>query len=204
MTSRLSTGVPTLDRHLEGGVPAGALVAFTMPPATQGELVLSRLLAERHTLYLTTSRPEREIHDMIATRGGDVTATRIAPRDLVEQPDVYLDDVPDGGNVVIDTVDELERGGHDAYLDFLNRLKQQLETANAVGLVRCLTGSEATNRRLTLDRADIVWELHVDVEKGNVETWLVVPKFRAGRALTEPVKLELTDDVRVDTSRDIA
>lgn len=203
MTSRLSTGVGKLDRQLDGGIPAGALVAFTMPPETQGELLLSRLLAERDTLYLTTIRPEREVHEAIATQGGSVTAVRVTPGDLVEQPDAYLDDIPAGGNVVIDTIDELERGGHNAYLDFLNRLKQDLAAAEAIGVVRCLTGNEAANRRLTLDRADIVWNLHVDITQGTVETWLGVPKFRAGRALTEPIKLELTDDVRIDTSRDI-
>lgn len=203
MDSRLSTGIETLDRQLDGGLPAGTLVAFTMPPETQGEVVLSRLLAERETLYLTTIRPEREVQDAIAPQGGAVTAVRVAPSDLVEQPDAFLDDLPDGGNVVIDTVDELERGGHDAFLDFLNHLKQQLAAAEAVGIGRCLTGTEAANRRLTLDRADIVWELHVAVEKGTVETWLAVPKFRTGRALTEPIKLELTDDVSIDTSRDI-
>lgn len=203
MPSRLSTGVGTLDRHLDGGIPAGALVAFTMSPGTQGELILSRLLSERQTLYLTTIRPESEVHEAIATRGGSITAVRVTPGDLVEQPEVYLADVPDGGTVIIDTIDELERGGHDAYLAFLNRLKQDLDAAEAIGVVRCLTGSEAANRRLTLDRADIVWELHVDIEKGTVETWLAVPKFRTGRALTEPIKLELTDDVSIDTSRDI-
>lgn len=203
MPTRLSTGIRTLDRHLDGGLPAGALVAFTMPPDTQGELILSRLLAERETLYLTTIRPEREVLDTIATPNSSVIAERVAPSDLVEKPEAYLDDIPEGGNVVLDTIDELERGGHDAFLDILNHLKRLLTEADAVGVIRGLTGSEAANRRLTLDRADIVWELQVDDEKGIVETWLAVPKFRSGRALIEPVKIELTDDVSVDTSRDI-
>ena len=203
MSSRLSTGIPVLDRELSGGLPEGSLVVLTMPPATQGELLLSRLVAARETLYLTTIRPEDEVEEEIATRGGTVTAIRVTPGELVEQPEAYLERIPDRGNVVIDTGDQLERGSHDAYLVFLNRLKQQLAASEAVGLIRCLAGSEEANRRLTLDRADIVWNLNVDIDRGTVESWLAVPKFRAGRALTEPIKLELTDDVRVDTSRDI-
>jgi hypothetical protein len=48
--------------------------------------------------------------------------------------------------------------------------------------------------------------LDLETETGDdaVESRLHVPKFRGGRALTEPLDLELTDGIAVDTSRDIA
>ena len=52
--------------------------------------------------------------------------------------------------------------------------------------------------------SDIIWQLRRDVHTTGVEYLLVVSKFRGGCALTEPVKLELTDGIEIDTSRDIA
>jgi hypothetical protein len=51
--------------------------------------------------------------------------------------------------------------------------------------------------------AELVLELHVTRETDEIETQFAVPKFRSGRALTEMVKVEITDRVDVDTSRNI-
>jgi hypothetical protein len=50
----------------------------------------------------------------------------------------------------------------------------------------------------------VVRRLDQTVTPDAVESTLVVSKFRGGRALTEPITLELTDNVRVDTSRNVA
>jgi hypothetical protein len=52
--------------------------------------------------------------------------------------------------------------------------------------------------------ADVVFQLHTEYSGDTVETRLAVPKFRGGRALSETIKLELAESVRIDTSRDIA
>ena len=52
--------------------------------------------------------------------------------------------------------------------------------------------------------ADAVFDLETSVRGTDLVTRLSVPKFRGGSALTETIKLELTDTVAVDTSRDIA
>lgn len=202
MGSRLSTGISVLDKRLDGGLPVGSLVALTTPADAQSQLLVQALARERETLYLTTVRPEEEIR---AEFGDERTLMPVyaRPDALLGQPETYLDRVAPGTNVVVDTADELERGDRDRYLSLLNGLKGRLQAAEGVGVLRCLAGTDTDHRQLTLDRADLVWRLELDVTEDAIETRLVVSKFREGRALQEPIKLNLTDEVSVDTSRDI-
>ena len=52
--------------------------------------------------------------------------------------------------------------------------------------------------------ADVVFGLRPAVGGAEIETRLAVPKFRGGSALEETIKLKMTEDVSIDTSRDIA
>ena len=56
MVERLRTGIEVLDRKLDGGIPAGSIVALTADPASQAELFLYELTATRGTLYLSLDR----------------------------------------------------------------------------------------------------------------------------------------------------
>jgi KaiC/GvpD/RAD55 family RecA-like ATPase len=66
------------------------------------------------------------------------------------------------------------------------------------------TAATPQNRGLTEHMADIVFDLDTEVKGSEIENRLAVPKFRGGRALDETIKLRLTEEVDVDTSRDIA
>jgi DNA repair protein RadA/Sms len=50
----------------------------------------------------------------------------------------------------------------------------------------------------------VIFDLRTTVTSAEIVNRLVVPKFRGGAALEEPLKLKLTDSVSIDTSRDIA
>lgn len=56
---------------------------------------------------------------------------------------------------------------------------------------------------MTLNRVDQVWWLQLELLSREIRTRLYVTKARAGRALTEPIPLTLTDQVVIDTSRNI-
>jgi hypothetical protein len=52
--------------------------------------------------------------------------------------------------------------------------------------------------------ADVVFELKTTTQGDEVENKLAIPKFRGGRAPNDIIKLDLMEEVSIDTSRDIA
>lgn len=213
---RLSTGVDILDRQLLGGIPRGRMVALIAPPDTQSELLVKRLVAERPTLYLTTLRPkwevEEELRDYLQTSdfqesiANQIDVREVSPSDLIKDPESILEDVTEHSNLVIDAVNELEEEDPTDYGRFLNRLKRRLWETGSVGLCYGIEVEEGQpiGRSITLRLVDLIWQLRMSVNSQSIEHMLIISKFRGGRALTEPTKLVLTDEVRVDTSRDIA
>lgn len=203
----LSTGVRELDRKLDGGIPAGRIVAFTAPPDTQSELLVRRLLAERDTYYLSTFRSESEIREQfepVVRADRSLAIDQVDSQRLLMNPREYLSRLPEGGNLIVDAANELESFDRDAYGTFLEAVANRVRTAGGICLLFC--SEEPTTpdgRGLTLRRADLTWRLSLEVDSVDVVTTLTVTKFRGGRPIGEPIKLELTDDVAIDTSRDI-
>lgn len=212
---RLSTGLGSLDRLLGGGVPAGRMIALIAPPETQGELLVKQLAGMRSTRYLSTFRPKWEIQEeladyvqnrMLADEAHiDLDVDYVTPDELLDSPDRYLADLPAASNLIIDSIDEFEVEDRSRYVGFLNAVKETLWDTGSLGLFYGMADNhDHPARSLTLKRSDLVWELRRTIKSNDIEHHLVISKFRGGKALTEPVKLVLTDDVRIDTSRDIA
>lgn len=212
---RLSTGSESLDRLLGGGIPNGRMVVLIAPPETQGELLLKQFAGVRSTLYLSTFRPKWEIQEELAdyvqnrmtaeSTPIDLQVEYVTPDELLESPQPYLDRLPSKANLIIDSIDEFEVEDRARYVDFLNQVKERLWETGSLGLFYGMEGNRVDPARsLTLKRSDIVWELRRRIRSNDIEHHLVISKFRGGKALTEPVKLVLTDEVRIDTSRDIA
>lgn len=207
MASRLSTGVDVLDRELGGGLPAGSVVAFCAPPASQSELFLYELTTARSTLYLTADRTENAVQQALertAAPTGDPTVRYVAGDAPLENARRLFRNAGEGAGLVIDPVDPLERVDRARYQNFLNDLINHMQNTQGVALLHCLTGREADTRTLTEHMADVVMELHVERDGTDIETNLGVMKFRGGQAPEDTIKLDLADRVRIDTSRDIA
>lgn len=207
MDERLSTGNGVLDRHLSGGVPPGRLVALVSPPESQSELLLYDWIRAGTGTFLSTIRPENELEDELAEvyAATDTTVIHHEPTAFRDDPASVLSTIPENGYFVIDYANAIEAFPDDQQRSILNDIKRRLREQNAVGLLHCVdSGEHVEGRPLTLKRADVVWQLFLSVTTMNIENRLLVTKFRGGRALTEPIKLKLTDAVRVDTSRDIA
>jgi KaiC/GvpD/RAD55 family RecA-like ATPase len=204
---RLETGIDPLDRELGGGVPAGHVVALVAPADTQSELLVRQLAGDRRTLYLSSTRPWREVAVDIertpGASGGDVVIEDARPGTLLASPDRVLDGV-DRPNVVVDPTNLLERHDPDSYLELLSRLKRHVAEAGGFCLLHCLESDADLLRELTLHRADQVWRLDRSVDAGQVTTRLFVQKYRGGEALTDAIRIRLTDAVRIDHSREIA
>jgi len=117
----------------------------------------------------------------------------------------HLDQVPEKGLFVVDPVEPLERASPGQFRAFLDALRSTLVQNDSVAVLHALKhDSTPSQRHRTEYASDLVLDLEIDASEDAVESRLYVPKFRGGRALTEPLSLELTDDVAVDTSRDIA
>lgn len=208
MAGRLDTGIDVLDRKLEGGIPPGSIIAFTAPPASQSELFLYQLTAARGSLYLTTQRTDQAVKDAIeatAAPTGSPTVRDVTGSEPLDQANKLIRALPEGANLILDPINVLERREASRYQNFLNDLQNHMVNTGSIAVLHCLDGETVPDNRPTTEHmADIVFDLTTTVRGTDLENRLSVPKFRGGQALTETIKLELRDQVEIDTSRDIA
>ena len=206
--SRLPTGVEALDRSLGGGLLPGSVVAYLAPPASQSELLLMELSAERNTLYLSGMRTEGAVRDAFercpAPTGDPVIQYVPADAPLDNTRQMFMS-VEGESTVIIDPSNLLEGQEPARYQNFLNELQNHMRNTGSVAVLHCLTGGEDPPlRSVTKHMADTVLDLAVEYQGADVVNRLAIPKFRGGEAPDETMKLELGERVRVDTSRDIA
>jgi KaiC/GvpD/RAD55 family RecA-like ATPase len=207
-TDRLSTGVDVLDREIAGGLPPGSVVAYEAPAASQGELLLYELTRPRPTLYLTTDRTEDDVSAAIEAANaptGDPYVQLVNGEDVVDSARRGFRQAFDEMTVIIDPVDTLERVPRGRYRTMLNELKTHMRNTGGIAFLHALKRENAPETRSTTHHmADVVFDLGVSVKGGELESRLSVLKYRGGRIPPESIKLDLTERVRVDTSRDIA
>jgi KaiC/GvpD/RAD55 family RecA-like ATPase len=207
-TGRLPTGITVLDRQLGGGLPAGSIVTLTASPASQSELLLYELTATRGTLYLTTVRSDQAVKDALertTTRVGRPTVRDIGGDAPLDHANRLIRSLPEGANLIIDVVDILERSPRARYRNFLNELQTHMMNTGGLAILHALDGRNVPeNRDLTEHMSDVVFQLETRVSGSEIENRLAIPKFRGGAAMNETIKLQLTEQVTIDTSRDIA
>ncbi|MFC7045644.1 RAD55 family ATPase [Halobacteriaceae archaeon GCM10025711] len=207
MADRLPTGIDVLDRRLDGGIPEGSVVAFSAPAASQSELILYEMAAARPTLYLTTDRAPQTVEDALEKahlRTREVVVEQVPGDAPLEHARQQFQRINESSNFIIDPLDNLERTDRNRYQHFLNDLQNHMHNTGSVALLHCLDERPPELRDTTFHMADAVFQLRVNVTAADVESRLAVLKFRGGRALDETIKLDLSDRVRIDTSRDIA
>lgn len=204
----LPTGVEALDRQLDGGFPAGSIVAYCAPPASQSELLLYELTAARSTLYLTTQRSDHSVEDAFDRAQcptGDPEIREVPSDAPLQHATQLLHQLGEGANLIIDPMDPLERAERNRYRNFLNDIQNHMVNTGSVTVVHCLRGDQTPELRDTTQHiADLVLDLTLHDDGNEIVTRLAIPKYRGGPAQSETIKLELAERIRVDTSRDIA
>ncbi|WP_368280537.1 RAD55 family ATPase [Halalkalicoccus subterraneus] len=205
---RLPTGIDVLDRTLSGGIPVGSVVVLSAAPASQSELLLSELTAPRETLYLTTERSAAAVREAFERTTAPTGAPEVAPVPAeapLDGADRLIEGLSWESTLIVDPTDPLERCERARYRRFMNDLRAAMVDAESVAVLHCLLGANPpVGRDVTEYMADVVFSLETRIIGDSIENRLAVPKFRGGCALSETIKLELGDRVRVDTSRDIA
>lgn len=207
MPIRLPTGIDVLDQRLNGGIPAGSIAVLSAPPASQAELLLHAFTVPRETLYLTLERTEQAVSEALRRTAVETgTPTVRSPEDSrVTNAIELLEALPDRSTLIVDPHTVIEREDRSRFLEFMTRLRAHVSDTESLAVLHCLDGRTVPPLRDTTEHtADVVFRLATDTTGTTVENRLAVPKFRGGRALTETLKLRLTDHVEVDTSRDIA
>jgi hypothetical protein len=209
MTDRLRTGIDVLDRKLEGGLPAGSIVALTAHPASQAELFLYELTATRGTLWLSLDRTAEAINDSIrntTTSTGDPTVRHISGEAPLDNAGKLVSALPETSNLIIDPLDVLEsQEPPSRFRSFMNDMQNHIFNTDSLAILHCLDGRSVPPLRDTTEHfADVVFDLQTSVSGDEVENRLAIPKFRGGRAPADTIKLDLVEEVSIDTSRDIA
>jgi KaiC/GvpD/RAD55 family RecA-like ATPase len=208
MGKRLRTGISALDRQLDGGIPSGSVVALTAAPASQAELFLYELTAARDTLYLTLDRTSDAVANSVAaspTTTGDPNVRDVTGEAPLDNASRLIAALPEASNLIVDPIDVLERHEPPRYRKFLNELQNQVYNTDSLAVLHCLEGQSVPELRdTTVHMADVVFQLQTKLKGDRVENRLTVPKFRGGKALSDAIKLDLTEAIDIDTSRDIA
>ncbi|GAB3665615.1 DUF7125 family protein [Halopiger thermotolerans] len=194
---RLPVGADALDRHLDGGLPAGAIVALVADPASQAERLLYRATELRGTLYLSTEGSRKTVRRAIETStvdAGEPTIRRVAGDDALAEATALVEDLPDAATLIVDPVDELERRDRSTYVSFLDTLSERLAETDGLAIFHCLDFDEPANRSATLRAADAVFELET-VGSGlesDVGHAVSVTKYRpdAGAIGTVPIAFD--------------
>ncbi|PSP65040.1 transcriptional regulator [Halobacteriales archaeon QH_8_67_36] len=209
MVNRLRTGIDVLDRKLDGGIPAGSIVALTAQPASQAELFLYELTATRGTLWLSLDRTAESVIASIEqtpANTGDPTVRHISGEAPLDNAGKLVSALPETSNLIVDPLDVLEaQEPHSRFRAFMNDLQNHIVNTGSIAVLHCLDGRDVPPLRDTTEHfADVVFELKTRTSGDEVENRLAIPKFRGGRAPNDIIKLDLVEQVSIDTSRDIA
>ena len=209
MTNRLRTGIDVLDRKLDGGLPAGSIVVLSANPSSQAELFLYELTATRGTLWLSLNRTAESVqHSLENTPAetGDPTVRHISGEAPLDNAGKLISALPETSNLIVDPIDVLEsQEPPSRFRSFMNDLQNHIFNTNSLAIMHCLEGRSIPPLRDTSEHfADVVFKLETDTTGDEVENRLSIPKFRGGRAPADIIKLNLVEDVSIDTSRDIA
>ncbi|QSG09398.1 RAD55 family ATPase [Halapricum desulfuricans] len=209
MQDRLRTGIDVLDRKLDGGIPAGSIVVLNANPASQAELFLYELTATRGTLYLSLDRSEQAIRDSLKnspTNTGEPTIRHVSGEAPLDNASKLVSALPETSNLIIDPLNVLEEQEPPSrFRSFMNDLQNHIFNTGSLAVLHCLDGRSVPPLRDTTEHfADVIFQMDTKIEGDEVENQLAIPKFRGGRAPTNVIKLNLVEEVSIDTSRDIA
>jgi hypothetical protein len=178
------------------------------PPASQSQLLLRAVTQERPVVYLSTSaRNEEELATWLAASPhgrANVTVEYTPPETLLGNVRDLLQAAPSESFLVFDAANPLERTSREEYLAFLHDVKGWVAAHDSVAFFHCLdTTRPPPLRPVTLNWVDQIWWLQMQLLSSDISNKLYVTKARNDRALEEPIPLVLTDQVRIDTSRNI-
>lgn len=209
--NKLSTGIEILDNpeYLEGGFPKGSVVTLLANPIATAELFMFDLASVRKTNYFTTSRSEEAVNQNLDIMKRSPDNFEVV--DLFEADDVFdtlmegLENVGNEENIIIDTVSDLvDHNRFDDMLDVVYRVSHETDSVTYLYMIKedgeTMTYEESRVPYLS----DVVMRMMTGIEGENVENRLAISKLRGQTPPPKTIKLNIGEEIVVDTSRDIA
>ncbi len=208
---KLSTGIEILDNpeYLEGGFPKGSVVTLMADPIATAELFLYDLAETRKTHYFTTSRPKAAIEASLDQMDRAMETINIvdlyATDGPVNEAINALDEVGENENIIFDHMTDVAR--YDRFERVLNEVYEVTSNTDSIAYLYVITPTDA---ELTYSEnkipyaSDVVMQMKTAVEGEKVENRLSITKLRGMTPPEKTIKLNIGEEVEIDTSRDIA
>lgn len=209
--NKLSTGIEILDNpeYLEGGFPKGSVISLIANPIATAELFLYDLAETRATTYFTTARSSDSIEKSLEILGRSPEEFNVV--DLYSADDTFdeamaaLEDVGEEENIIFDTFSDVVRHDRgDEILDLTYRVSHETDSVTYLYLVNEGDEMRTYEESRVPHVSDIVMRMITGIEGEKVENRLAISKMRGHRPPPKTVKLNIGEEIEVDTSRDIA
>jgi len=199
MVGRIDTGIDVLDRKLDGGLhrDVSSRTPPSRPASPNSSSTNSRPHAEPSTSTERSDDAVRHAIESSPSSVGSPTVRHVTSDTPIEEATRLIGALPDGANLIIDTMDVLEQRDTEEYVDFLNELKATMLETGSIALFALSQGRRRTGEPIA-DRPRRRRRLRsrTMIAGNELENHLTIPKFRGGSQPTEAIKLELTEEGR--------
>lgn len=227
-TKLLSTGLPTLDKELDGGLLPGSMVYLTADSMTMGEIFLFQFIQQRTSYYVNTERKPEHIINNIKQFGFESSGIKFIDihEKFYEKAGKLLDrgelrdyivldyffkqlDLIDAReiNLIVDTITffqqlEVKRSKFKELIDIM------YETVKRTQGLGFLYGIKSDNRSLieneVINICDAVFDISLIRKADKTTTELTIPKARDRPIHGNVLKFKIEGGIIMDTSREIA
>lgn len=227
-TKLLSTGLPTLDKELDGGLLPGSMVYLTADSMTMGEIFLFQFIQQRTSYYVNTERKPEHIINNIKQFGFESSGIKFIDihEKFYEKAGKLLDrgelrdhkvmdffikqlELIDAReiNLIVDTITffqqlEVKRSKFKELIDIM------YETVKRTQGLGFLYGIKSDNRSLieneVLNICDAVFDISLIRKADKTTTELTIPKARDRPIHGNVLKFKIEGGIIMDTSREIA
>jgi len=229
MTNKLlPTGLPTLDKELDGGLLPGSLVYLTADSMTMGEIFLYQFIQQRPSYYVNTERKPEYILNDLKQFGFDVSGIKFI--DIHEKYHENVSKLLDRGelrdyrimdffikqleiieakeiNLIVDTITffqhlEIKRN---KTREIIDKLYDTVKRTEGLGF---LYGIKDENRSFieneVINICDAVFDISLIKKADKTTTELTIPKARDRPIHGTVLKFKIEGGIIMDTSKEIA
>lgn len=224
----LSTGLPTLDKELDGGLLPGSLVYLLADSMTMGEIFLYQFIQQRSSYYVNTERKPEYIMNNLKQFGFEVSGLKFI--DIREKYYENTDKLLDRGdlrdyrvldffikqleiidakeiNLIVDTITffqqlEVKRS---KFRELIDKIYGTVKKTEGLGFLYGLKGEKRSLiENEVINICDAVFDISLIKKADKSTTELTIPKARDRPIHGNVLKFKIEGGIIMDTSREIA